>query len=253
VYAVIAGKDEKDMTSLAGGYTYARPNGALPAGFKVAYPQEYLAHIKHEGVRAACDDAAARLTAAGAAVKSVSMPLLGYAIPTYYILMCAEATSNLARYDGVKYGKRHPDAKDLVEVYEKSRTAYLGNEVKRRLMLGNYALSSGYFDAYYMKAQRVRTLIRQEILAVLQEFDVILTPTAPTPAPVFNAESDPLEVYLSDIFTVPANLSGCAALNVPYREREKLPVGVQLMAAPAAEQTLFDAAAAIVNQRGVRV
>ncbi|MDR3319345.1 MAG: Asp-tRNA(Asn)/Glu-tRNA(Gln) amidotransferase subunit GatA [Clostridiales bacterium] len=243
--SVISGHDDRDMTSMKDGYVYKKPDGRLPEGFRVAVPNEFVERIEDKSVRTAFSAAVGRLTAAGAEVEYVSMPILDYSIPTYYILICAEATSNLSRYDGIKYGKRAKNPADLLDLYEKTRTEFLGVEVKRRLMLGNYALSSGYFDAYYRKAQKVRTLIRNEIRAVFGRADVILTPTAPTTAFGFNAHSGPLETYLSDIFTVPANLAGCAAMSVPDFGAGALPVGIQIMADISCEDKMFAAAAAL--------
>ena len=177
----------------------------------------------------------------GAEVIEISMPHFEYAIAAYYLIATAEASSNLARYDGVHYGHRTSEPKDYVEVYSKSRAEAFGPEVKRRIMLGTYALSSGYYDAYYLKAQKVRTRISNDFHEAFKLCDCILTPTAPTTAfRIGERIDDPLKMYLSDIFTIPANLAGIPAVSVPCgHDREGLPVGMQLMAKPFDEETLI--------------
>jgi aspartyl-tRNA(Asn)/glutamyl-tRNA(Gln) amidotransferase subunit A len=167
----------------------------------------------------------------GAKVHSVSLPHTGYAVAIYYIIATAEASSNLARYDGVKYGFRSREYRDLLEMYSQSRAKGFGQEVKRRIILGTYVLSAGYYDAYYRKASQVRTLMRKDFEEAFQEVDVILSPTAPTPAfKIGEKVEDPLQMYLSDIHTIPVNLAGIPAMVVPCGfSHEGLPIGLQIM------------------------
>jgi aspartyl-tRNA(Asn)/glutamyl-tRNA(Gln) amidotransferase subunit A len=232
VLRVIAGHDQRDSTSavvpvpdyLAGLTKEVR-------GMKIGLPREAFAEGLNEEVRSAIETSVAKLRAGGAEMKDVSLPHSEYNISTYYILMTAEASSNLARYDGARYGFRSPGAKDLAEVYVKSRSEGFGPETKRRIMLGTYALSAGYYDAYYRKAQKVRRLIQEDFFAAFREVDCILMPTAPTTAFAFGEKiDDPLQMYLSDIYTVSANLAGVPAISVPCGTDSKgLPVGVQLV------------------------
>ena len=193
-------------------------------------------------LRAATD----ALTAAGAKVDEVSVPAVTYGLSAYYLIAPAEASSNLARYDGVRYGLR-VEGEDIVSTYAKTRAAGFGPEVKRRIMLGTYALSAGYYDAYYGQAQRVRTLIIRDFAAAYENFDVLLSPTAPTTAFPFGAKTDnPLAMYLSDVCTIPSNLAGHPAISVPYGSGDDgLPVGVQVMAPALGEEVMFRVAAAL--------
>jgi len=177
----------------------------------------------------------------GAAIEEISLPHTEYAVAVYYLLATAEASSNLARYDGVKYGFRAKSPANLMDLYFRSRAEGFGPEVKRRIMLGTYALSSGYYDAYYTKAQRVRTLIRRDFDRVFERVDVIATPTAPTPAFRFGEKTqDPLQMYLSDIFTISVNLAGVPALSMPCGlTRANLPIGLQLLGKLFDEATLL--------------
>jgi len=187
----------------------------------------------------------AALEKAGAAVVEVALPLLPHAIATYYLVATAEASSNLARYDGVRYGRRADGVHDLRRLYGDTRDHGFGAEVKRRIILGTFALSSGYYDAYYLRAQKVRTLIRRDFEAALSACDVIATPTTPTPAfRLGEKTADPLQMYLADIFTVPANLAGLPGLSLPCGLAGGLPVGLQLVGRPFDEATLFRAGAA---------
>jgi aspartyl-tRNA(Asn)/glutamyl-tRNA(Gln) amidotransferase subunit A len=171
----------------------------------------------------------------------VSLPTLDYAVAAYYLIATAEASSNLARYDGVRFGHRSENAQGLMEMFRKSRAEGFGMEVKRRIMLGTYALSSGYYDAYYLKAQKVRTLIMHDFLKALDEVDVILTPVAPTPAfRIGEKVNDPLQMYLSDIFTIPVNLAGTCGMSIPAGfSGEGLPIGMQLIGKPFGEETII--------------
>lgn len=248
VFEVMAGLDPKDNTTSptpvpdCGGML-----GRSLEGLRVGLPQEYLADGMQEEVKGAITLATKALIKLGATVEACSLPHTRYAIPVYYILAPAEASSNLARYDGVRYGPR-AEADDIIRA---SRQAGFGAEVKRRIMLGTYVLSSGYYDAYYLKAQKVRRLIRQDFLDVFQKFDLLLTPTTPTTAFKLGEKTgDPLAMYLSDIFTAPANLAGVPAISVPFGNDYKgLPIGIQLMAADFREDLLLNAAAKLEGLR----
>ena len=179
-------------------------------------------------------------------IKEVSLPHTGVAVATYYILATAEASSNLARYDGVKYGLRSKECQDLLEMYRTTRQEGFGSEVKRRVMLGTYALSSGYYDAYYTKAQAVRTLIKREFDQVFEEVDLLVTPVTPTPAFQLGEKiEDPLQMYLSDLYTISASLAGIPAISIPSGFSQKgLPIGLQIMGRPFEEETVLRAARA---------
>ena len=192
-------------------------------------------------VRAAAD----ALSAAGASVDEVSVPSAVYGMSAYYLIAPAEASSNLARYDGIRYGLR-VDGPTTADVYDRTRTAGFGAEVKRRIMLGTYALSAGYYDAYYGKAQRVRTLILRDFAAAYERFDLLLAPTSPCEAFRIGGIEDPLTMYLNDVCTIPSNLSGQPAMSVPFGVGDEgLPVGVQVLAPTLGEPTMFRAAAAL--------
>ncbi|MBD3315620.1 MAG: Asp-tRNA(Asn)/Glu-tRNA(Gln) amidotransferase subunit GatA, partial [Chitinivibrionales bacterium] len=210
-------------------------------GLKVGMAREYLGEGLSEEVRVCVEQAAAELERRGATLVDVSLPTLQYAVSTYYIICTAEASSNLARYDGVKYGYR-ADAQggDLTELYKATRDEGFGEEVKRRVMLGTYVLSSGYYDAYYLKAAKVRTLIRRDFDKAFDECDAVISPVTPTPAfKIGEKRDDPLEMYLTDVYTVSANLASIPALSVPWGCVGKLPVGVQLMGARWREDLLL--------------
>jgi aspartyl-tRNA(Asn)/glutamyl-tRNA(Gln) amidotransferase subunit A len=213
------------------------------SNFRIAYfPQAIESEGLENGVRAVTLDFIEQLRTMGHLVERVPFDLLDFIIPTYYVLTTAEASSNLARYDGIRYGRRSPGARNLEDTYLRSRSEGFSEEVKRRILLGTFVLSSGYYDAYYEKAQRARTLIRQRILGILEEYDFILMPVAPTTAWRFGEKSsDPVAMYLSDIYTVLANLAGVPALAIPAGKHPQngLPVGVQLMAAAWEEEKLL--------------
>ena len=209
---------------------------------KIAYFDTAVNHASIDSdIRQQTLDLIARLKADGHSVEAVDFDYLDYIIPAYYVLTTAEASSNLSRYDGIRYGYRHPDARNLQETYEMSRTAGFSKEVKRRIMLGTFVLSAGYYDAYYSKAQKVRRLIQDKTLEILGEYDFILMPTSPAPA--FNLgekTSDPVAMYLADIYTVQANMAGIPAINLPLGTHESgLPIGVQLMAKHFCEADLL--------------
>jgi aspartyl-tRNA(Asn)/glutamyl-tRNA(Gln) amidotransferase subunit A len=198
---------------------------------RLGVPKEYFIEGMDPEVEGAVAQAIETLKKLGAEVKEISLPHTEYAVATYYILATAEASSNLARYDGVRYGYRTPEARDLLEMYMKTRAEGFGPEVKRRIMLGTYALSAGYYDAYYKKAQQVRTLIKRDFDEAYQSVDVIVTPTAPTPAFRFGEKTaDPLQMYLSDIFTISVNLAGIPAISLPGGfSKGGLPIGLQIL------------------------
>jgi aspartyl-tRNA(Asn)/glutamyl-tRNA(Gln) amidotransferase subunit A len=243
---VIAGRDPNDATSAdvpVPGYREAAK--ASLAGKVIGRPREYFPDSLDAGVRARCDTAIEALRAAGAEIRDVSLPHTGLAIPVYYIVAPAEASSNLARFDGVRYGPRVGGA-GLRGLYEATRSGGFGAEVTRRILLGTYVLSAGYYDAYYRKAMAVRALITDDFTRVFASgVDLLFTPTAPTPAFALGAISDPYEMYLSDIFTATANLAGVPAISVPIGAVDGLPVGGQVIAPHFHEAEMFAAAYAL--------
>ena len=248
---VVAGHDRFDATSadvpVPDFTAAARPtDDARPlAGLVVGRPVEYFPASLDARIAERCDAALQRLRALGAEVRDVSLPSTGLAIPVYYIIAPAEASSNLARYDGVRYGVRAA-ADDLNSMYERTRSSGFGDEVTRRILLGTYVLSAGYYDAYYKRAQAVRALVTQEFAQVFASgVDLLFTPTAPTTAFRLGEVSDPYEMYLSDIFTVTANLAGIPAMSQPIGTIDGLPVGGQFMAPHFGEATMLRAAAAL--------
>jgi aspartyl-tRNA(Asn)/glutamyl-tRNA(Gln) amidotransferase subunit A len=241
----VAGYDPKDSTSVnlpVPDYTGALVNDVK--GLKIGLPKEYFIEGLDPAVKKAMDEAIAVYKALGAEFIEISLPHTDYAVAAYYLIATAEASSNLARYDGVRFGHRNSDALGLIDMYMVSRDEGFGAEVKRRIMLGTYALSSGYYDAYYLKAQKVRTLIMQDFIKVFETVDVILTPVAPTPAfRIGEKVHDPLQMYLSDIFTIPVNLAGTCGISAPAGfSGEGLPIGLQLIGKPFGEETILRAA-----------
>jgi aspartyl-tRNA(Asn)/glutamyl-tRNA(Gln) amidotransferase subunit A len=212
-------------------------------GIRIGVPKEYFVSGMQKETETAVSAALAHLERNGAIVEEVSLPHTAYAVAVYYIVATAEASSNLARYDGMRFGYRAP-AKDLTETYMASRAVGFGAEVKRRIMLGTYALSAGYYDAYYLKAQRVRTLIKKDFDEVFRRFDVIITPTAPTPAfKIGEKIADPLQMYLSDIYTISVNLAGLLALSLPCGfDAQNLPIGMQIIGKSFDEATILNLA-----------
>ena len=240
---VMAGPDEYDSTLAKKEVPSFSSNLQKPTKKKIAYLQE---SISSPGVDAEVKDVLVKyidkLRADGHTVTPIAFEYLDYLVPAYYILAMAEASSNLARFDGVHYGYRSPAATDLQTTYKRSRSEGFGKEVKRRIMLGTFVLSAGYYDAYYAKAQRARRLIREKTENILKEYDFILTPTAPEPAfPLGREQKDPVVMYLSDIFTVQASLAGLPAISLPAGNNSKgLPLGLQLLAARFGEQELLN-------------
>jgi aspartyl-tRNA(Asn)/glutamyl-tRNA(Gln) amidotransferase subunit A len=222
------------------------------AGKRIGVVKEFGGEGSQPGVRARIDAAYGRLERLGAALEEVSLPSFKHAIPAYYLIAPAEASSNLARYDGVRYGPRHA-APDIVAMNSKTRADLFGAEVKRRIMIGTYALSAGYYDAYYGKAQRVRTLIVEDLKRAYERVDLIVCPTSPTTAfKLGERTEDPLSMYLSDVYTVPVNLAGVPAMSVPCGTSpdDGLPVGLQIIAPVLGERSMFRAAYAFEQDLG---
>jgi aspartyl-tRNA(Asn)/glutamyl-tRNA(Gln) amidotransferase subunit A len=242
VLSVIAGHDPADATSspaLVPDYAAESDKGA--EGLRIGVPAEYFGDGLDPEVRERIERGIEILKAGGCVVKPISLPHTRYAIPTYYLVATAEASANLARFDGVRYGHRSQSSATLSDMYSHSRDEGFGAEVKRRIMLGTYALSAGYYDAYYLKAQKVRRLLADEFLRAFAEVDAIVTPTAPTPAFKLGEKSgDPLAMYLADIYTVTASLAGICGINVPCgKTAAGLPVGMQVLASPLREDNAF--------------
>ena len=253
VLAVIAGQDPMDATSSplpVPDDTAELDKGVR--GMKLGVPAEYFAEGLDPEVRTAIESGIEKLRAAGAEIRKISLPHTRYAIPTYYVIATAEASSNLARYDGVRYGFRAPKSDTLASMYRRTRDLGFGAEVKRRILLGTYVLSHGYYDAYYRKAQQVRRLLADDFLRAFQEVDAILTPTAPTPAFRIGEKSDdPVAMYLADIYTVTASLAGICGLSVPCgNSREGLPIGMQILGRHFDESTVFRVGQALENAVG---
>ena len=245
VLQVIAGHDERDATSARIPVPdYLASLTGDVRGMRIGVPREAFVEGLNVEVRAAIERAIDRLKEGGAKIQEVSLPHSEYVISAYYILMTAEASSNLARYDGARYGHRASPVRDLTEMYTRSRSEGFGAETKRRIMLGTYVLSAGYYDAYYRKAQKVRRLIQQDFFEAFRIVDCVLLPTSPTTAFGFGEKmDDPLEMYLSDIYTVSANLAGVPAISVPCGEDSGgLPIGVQLLGRQFEEGTILKVA-----------
>ncbi len=229
--SVIGGHDQCDATSALNAPPAPTPAPKNLKGLRIGLPREYFIEGLDSEVETLVRDAVDVLKSLGASVREVSLPHTKYAVATYYIIAPSEASSNLARFDGIRYGYKDSAASSLREVYEMTRGSGFGSEVKRRIMLGTYALSSGYYDAYYSKAQRVRTLIANDFKEVFTQVDLIATPTTPTPPFRFGEKTDdPLAMYLSDIFTIPSNMAGNASMSIPCGlSRKGLPIGLQLI------------------------
>ena len=253
IMSVISGLDPRDSTSVPEAVPdYADALGGNIKGLKLGLPKEYMIGGLDPEVKAAVDAAVRQLQKLGAEAREISLPHTDYAAATYYIIAPAEASANLARFDGIRYGLRVEGA-DPVELYGKTRGAGFGAEVKRRIILGTYVLSSGYYDAYYLRAQKVRTLIRQDFLKAFEQVDSIVTPTTPTAAfKVGEKSDDPLQMYLSDVFTVAANVAGICGISVPcgFTQSPKLPIGLQLLGKPFGEATILKLAHAYEQSTG---
>ncbi|MGE5049021.1 MAG: Asp-tRNA(Asn)/Glu-tRNA(Gln) amidotransferase subunit GatA [Deltaproteobacteria bacterium] len=240
--SAIAGHDENDQTSSmrpVPDYAGALSRGA--SGLRIGVPREYFGEGLSKEVEKAVRAGIEKLRGLGCEIREISLPNSPHAIATYYIVATAEASSNLARYDGVRYGHRTPAASQLLEMYEKTRAEGFGAEVKRRIMLGTYALSAGYYDAYYLRAQKVRALIRRDFDEAFASVDAVLSPTSPTTAFRLGEKmDDPLAMYLNDVYTVPANLAGLPGISVPCGfDARGLPIGLQLIGKPFDEETLL--------------
>ena len=249
VLGVIAGHDPKDSTSIK--YDVPDYTASLKTdlrGMRIGWPKEYFVDGIEPGVESAVREAMEVLQDLGAQIEEISLPSTKHALAVYYIIAPSEASANLARYDGVKYGYVSEDATGMWDALEKTRREGFGAEVRRRIMLGTYALSAGYYDAYYLKAQKVRTLITDEFKEAFKRFDVLVAPTSPTVA--FNLGeklSDPLKMYLNDVLTIPANIAGIPAISVPGGNVDGLPVGLQFLAPHMGEELLFHVAYAYEN------
>ncbi len=237
----IAGHDERDSTSFKTEIPDYRAALKQKKGpWRIGIPKEYFGEGLDPEVAAAVQKAVEYYKSIGCEIKEVSLPHTEYGVGVYYIIATAECSSNLARYDGVRYGHRSKEAKDILDVYFKSRAEGFGPEVKRRIILGTYVLSSGYYDAYYLRAQKVRTLIRNDFLEAYKSVDVILTPTSPTPAFKRGAKADPLAMYLCDVYTIGVNLAGLPGISVPCGfSQGGLPIGMQLIGQPFREADLL--------------
>jgi len=239
---VISGHDARDSTSVPEPVPdYSAALDGNLKGLKLGLPKEYFIGGIDKEISLAVQAAVKQLEKLGAELVEISLPHTDYAVATYYIIATAEASANLARFDGIRYGAR-VEGEDPIELYSKTRGAGFGAEVKRRIILGTYVLSSGYYDAYYLRAQKVRTLIRQDFLNAFEKVDAIVTPTTPTPAFKIGEKSDdPLQMYLSDIFTLSCNLAGICGVSLPcgFTTQPKLPIGLQLLGKPLGEATLL--------------
>ena len=242
IMKVISGHDNLDSTSLnleVPDYLKSCQTGIKD--LKIGVPKEYFIEGIDPEVKNALDRALKIFEKLGAKIEEASLPHTEYSLPTYYLIATAEASSNLARYDGIQYGYRAEDYKDLSSMYQKTRSEGFGSEVKRRIMLGTYALSSGYYDAYYLKAQKVRTLIKEDFEKAFSKYDILITPTSPTPAFKLNEKvADPLTMYLSDIYNIPINLAGIPAISINCGyTKSNLPIGLQIIGNYFSEETIL--------------
>ncbi len=244
VMNVISGRDKRDSTSAIMQYPdYEKDLKKDIKGLRVGVPKEYLEQEMSDDVRKVFEEAVRLYEDLGAVVETTSLPTFDYALSAYYIISSAEVSSNLARFDGIRYGYRTKDYADLKEMYKKTRSEGFGDEVKRRIMLGNYVLSSGYYDAYYLKALKVRTLIKNDFEAQFKKYDFLLSPVTPTPAFRIGEKSTPMEMYVSDLFTVPVNIAGMSAISVPAGlSGDGLPINIQVITNAFCENTMFRAA-----------
>lgn len=252
VLNAIAGYDKMDSTSVDADKTdYTKALGLPLKGMKVGVPKQYLESGIQSEIREAVENAIKVYEMLGAECEECSLPLSKFALPAYYLISSAEASSNLARFDGIKYGYRAEGYHGLADLYERTRSEGFGEEVKRRIMLGTYALSSGYYDAYYKKAQQVRGLIKRDFAACFEKYDVLLTPTTPTTAYKFGEKSDPVAMYMGDICTVAVNIAGLPAISIPAGlDKKGMPIGIQLIANSFDERKLLTAAFAYERETG---
>ena len=252
VLNAIAGYDKMDSTSVDADKTdYTKALGFPLKGMKIGVPKQYLESGIQTEIKEAVENAIKVYEMLGAECEECSLPLSKYALPAYYLISSAEASSNLARFDGIKYGYRAEEYHGLTDLYEITRSEGFGEEVKRRIMLGTYALSSGYYDAYYKKAQQVRGLIKRDFAACFEKYDVLLTPTTPTTAYKFGEKSDPVAMYMGDICTVAVNIAGLPAISIPAGlDKKGMPIGIQLIANSFDERKLLTAAFAYERETG---
>jgi len=249
----MAGHDPKDSTSVDRAVPdYEAALGGSVKGLRVGVPKEYRVDGMPQEIEKLWAAGVEWMKDAGAEIAEISLPLTKYALPAYYIVAPAEASSNLARYDGVRYGLRAKDYKDIRSMYEMTRAEGFGNEVKRRILIGTYVLSAGYYDAYYLRAQKVRKRILDEFIEAFKSVDLILTPSSPSAAfGLGEMTDDPIQMYLNDVFTVTANLAGLPGVSVPAGlDANGLPLGLQLLARPFEEETMFKGAAALEKAAG---
>ena len=251
IMQIISGYDEKDPTTAEVEVPdYLKNINKDIKGLKIGLPKEYFTEELDKDIKEVVNNAVEQLKKLGAEIREVSLPYTKYAISTYYIISSAEAASNLSRYDGVRYGIRKND-ENIEEMYVKSRSEGFGTEVKRRIMIGNYVLSSGFYDAYYKKASQVRRLIKEDFEKVLSEVDIILTPVSPTTAfKKGEKNADPVQMYLADIYTVSINMAGVPAISVPAGFVNGLPVGIQLIGNYFREDLLFNVSNKYEEVRG---
>ena len=252
---VIAGHDEKDTTSVdLGEKDYTKLLGEDVKGLKIGIPKEFYGEGINPEVKESLEQAIEKYKEMGAEIEEFSLDISNYALATYYIIACAEASSNLGRFDGIRYTYRSPEAKTLKEIYKKSRSEAFGPEVKRRIILGTYVLSSGYYDAYYKKAQQVRTLVKNEFNKAFEKYDVIITPTSPTVAFKLGEKStNPMEMYLADICTVSVNIAGLPGISIPCGvNSEGMPIGMQIIGNKFEEEKILKVAYAYEKETKFR-
>lgn len=255
---IIGGHDPLDSTSLpekSEGFAdiVRKSSGGNLKGVKIGIPKEYFnVDAIEPGVKAVMQESIKTLQSLGAETIEISLPHTEYAIAVYYIIATAEASANLARFDGIRYGVRPPEASDLNSLYFKTRGHGFGNEVKRRIILGTYVLSSGYYDAYYLRGQKVRTLIRNDFMNAFEKCNVILAPATPSAAFRFGEKSDPLQMYLADIFTIAVNLAGTCAISLPAGLDKSMPVGMQFIAPPMGEHKMLSVSRIFEENRGIK-
>jgi len=251
VLNAICGKDSMDTTSLdLPPVDFTKALNKNIKGMKIALPKELFAKGITEDTKNSILKAIEVYKSMGAEIEEVSMPNLEYGLPVYYIIAPAECSSNLARYDGVKFGHRSSHAKDTFSMYKKSRTEGFGSEVKQRIMIGTYALSAGYYDAYYLKAQKVRTLVKEDFDKIFQKYDAIISPTSPSTAfGIGEQTEDPYTMKLADVCTIPANLAGIPAMSIPCGlDKDGMPIGLQIMTKALDEETMLKIAFAFEQE-----